>query len=266
MRIPGCDGVEFDVRLARDGVPVLLHDETLARVQHRPGRVDRLDRRGARQRPGSRGWTTVLAALHGAWLDVELKGDDHGDATAAVLRAARGEAPDDAVISSFDPPAARRDARPAAGLGPLAQRDRPRARPRCRSRSASAVAAVAVLWGAITPASIRRGARRRAGGRGVDGAPDARPWTGSARLGVVACCVEAAALGPRPADGQGRLGARARLDGRGERRAGPQDELGRQRDRPRGRPFVAGEGLEQLRDRRAGPSPGAAGGSSSGTG
>ena len=28
-RIPGCDGVEFDVRLSRDGVPVLLHDETL---------------------------------------------------------------------------------------------------------------------------------------------------------------------------------------------------------------------------------------------
>ena len=29
MRVPGCDGVEFDVRLARDGVPVLLHDATL---------------------------------------------------------------------------------------------------------------------------------------------------------------------------------------------------------------------------------------------
>jgi len=42
-RIPGCDGVEFDVRLSRDGVPVLLHDETLRRVQRRAERVDALD-------------------------------------------------------------------------------------------------------------------------------------------------------------------------------------------------------------------------------
>lgn len=30
--LAGADGVEFDVRLSRDGVPVLLHDETTARV------------------------------------------------------------------------------------------------------------------------------------------------------------------------------------------------------------------------------------------
>ena len=42
-RIPACDGVEFDVRLSRDGTPVLLHDETLRRVQRRPERVDSLD-------------------------------------------------------------------------------------------------------------------------------------------------------------------------------------------------------------------------------
>ena len=34
--LTACDGVEFDVRLSRDGVPVVLHDATLARVQRVP--------------------------------------------------------------------------------------------------------------------------------------------------------------------------------------------------------------------------------------
>ena len=42
LAVPGCDGVEFDVRLSSDGVPVLLHDETLQRVQGRSERVDAL--------------------------------------------------------------------------------------------------------------------------------------------------------------------------------------------------------------------------------
>ena len=41
VAVPGCDGLEFDVRRSRDGVPVLLHDETLERVQGRPDRVER---------------------------------------------------------------------------------------------------------------------------------------------------------------------------------------------------------------------------------
>lgn len=36
VAIPGCDGLEFDVRSSFDNVPVLLHDETLARVQRVP--------------------------------------------------------------------------------------------------------------------------------------------------------------------------------------------------------------------------------------
>lgn len=35
----GADGIEFDVQLSRDGVPVIIHDETLRRTTDEPGRV-----------------------------------------------------------------------------------------------------------------------------------------------------------------------------------------------------------------------------------
>jgi glycerophosphoryl diester phosphodiesterase len=35
----GADGIEFDVRLARDGVPVVIHDSTLRRTALRQGRI-----------------------------------------------------------------------------------------------------------------------------------------------------------------------------------------------------------------------------------
>lgn len=38
----GVDGVEFDVQLTRDGVPVVLHDETVDRTTDGTGRVDGL--------------------------------------------------------------------------------------------------------------------------------------------------------------------------------------------------------------------------------
>jgi glycerophosphoryl diester phosphodiesterase len=38
----GADGIEFDVRLAADGVPVCIHDATLRRTARRPGAVSRL--------------------------------------------------------------------------------------------------------------------------------------------------------------------------------------------------------------------------------
>ena len=37
------DGVEFDVRSTRDGVPVLLHDKTLQRIWGRPEAIDQVD-------------------------------------------------------------------------------------------------------------------------------------------------------------------------------------------------------------------------------
>lgn len=191
MRIPACDGVELDVRLSHDGVPVVLHDATLARVQQHRGAVAELDAVRL-EALGVPRLATVLTGLPAAWLDVELKGDDHGVATAAVLLAARGAEPGDAIVSSFDAPALAVmgellpgwgrwlnavDLAPttlslAVGLG-------------CRG--------VAVLWGAITPASMRLA--RRAG-------LEVAAWTVRrratferlSRLGVVACCVEAAAL------------------------------------------------------------------------
>lgn len=35
----GADGIEFDVRLSRDGVPVIIHDDTLQRTHGLRGRV-----------------------------------------------------------------------------------------------------------------------------------------------------------------------------------------------------------------------------------
>ena len=200
MRVPGCDGVEFDVRVARDGVPVVLHDDTLTRVQHLPGRVDRLTANELAA-AGVPRLDEVLAALPDAWMDVELKGDDHGDATADALRAARGEAPADAVISSFDPPAlvAMHDRLPGWGrwlnaidLGPAT----------LSLAVGLGCRGVSVLWGSITPASV---AAAHGAGLEVAAWTVRHPATVArlGRLGVVACCVEAAALGPRPASDPG---------------------------------------------------------------
>ena len=46
MRIPGCDGVELDVRLSRDGVPVVA-----PRRDARPGAASPRSRGRARRRP-----------------------------------------------------------------------------------------------------------------------------------------------------------------------------------------------------------------------
>jgi glycerophosphoryl diester phosphodiesterase len=192
VAVPGCDGVEFDVRLSRDGVPVLLHDETLSRVQRRPQRVDAL----AAAELAAAGIPTleaVLAALPGdAFLDVELKGDDHGAATVDVLRLARGEKPARALLSSFEP----------ATLVAMGERlpgwrrwlnTEDLAPPTLSLAIGLGCAGVAVSWGAITPRAAREA---------QDAGLEVAAWTVRrvatferlARLRVVACCVEGAAL------------------------------------------------------------------------
>ena len=102
LDVPGCDGLEFDVRAARDGVPVVIHDETLDRVQGVARRVADLgpDELAAHGVPTLE---EVLAAIpRRAFLDVELKGDP-GRGAVDVLTAGRGPGLERAVVSSFWP-------------------------------------------------------------------------------------------------------------------------------------------------------------------
>ena len=195
LELVGCDGLEFDVRLSRDGVPVIIHDPTLERVQGRPDRVAELtaDELAAAGIPTL---AAVLAATPArAFLDIELKVDG-GPALVAVLREGRGAELENAVVSSFEPSAlasirALEPAWPcwlnADDLAPdtIAQAVR------------LGCVGVAAEWHAIDARSVA--AARRAG-------LEVAAWTVTGRrsvdhlagLGVVAVCVEGAALGPRP--------------------------------------------------------------------
>ena len=102
---PGCDGVELDVRASADGVAIVLHDVTLARVQGRPDRADSLTAEHLASF-GVPALADVLSACGpDAFLDVELK-EDLGARALEPLVAARG-LPDgslsNAVVSAFEP-------------------------------------------------------------------------------------------------------------------------------------------------------------------
>lgn len=101
MATPGCDGLEFDVQLSLDGVPILLHDPSLERVQlvdARPAELTALELAGL-------GIPTLAEVLERvprrAFLDVELKAD-LGRAVVEVLAAGRGAELRRAVVSSFE--------------------------------------------------------------------------------------------------------------------------------------------------------------------
>ncbi|MBF8289618.1 MAG: putative glycerophosphoryl diester phosphodiesterase [Chloroflexi bacterium] len=102
LAIDACDGLEFDVRGSREGVPILLHDDTLDRVQGRPERAEALS--VAELAAG--GIPTLADVLAAAgpdpFLDVELKGEVV-PAVIGVLEAARGAALPRTVVSSFEP-------------------------------------------------------------------------------------------------------------------------------------------------------------------
>ncbi len=190
--IRGCDGVEFDVRLSRDGVPVLLHDATLDRVQGRPGLVGEHDAAELRSL-GIPSLAEVLDALPPeAFLDVELKGEDHGEAAAGVLRKARGKAPERIVISSFEPPtlAAMGAVLPSWTRWLIADD----LAPSTLSTAADlGCRAVACRWEAVTPARIR--AARELGLEVVAWTVrQVRTFERLGHLGVIACAVEGAAL------------------------------------------------------------------------
>jgi len=108
LQVPGCDGLEFDVRASADGVAVLLHDATLARVQGVPAACAALDAADLRAHLVP----TLTEVLQGVgcdpFLDVELK--ERVQRAINVLELERGRIDDDgrptlrnAVVSAFEP-------------------------------------------------------------------------------------------------------------------------------------------------------------------
>jgi glycerophosphoryl diester phosphodiesterase len=197
LNVPGCDGIEFDVRSSFDSVPVLLHDETLARVQRVPLSCSTL--------------TAAQLAEHGVptlgevlgkigcdpFLDVELK--EPVAAAIDLLELERGGTDDagraelrNAVVSSFGAPilAWLRALRPTW--------------PRwlnAHDLSASTIelatslecAAISATWQAIDADGVARAADA---GLGVAAWTVREPddYRRLEALGLIAICVEAAAL------------------------------------------------------------------------
>jgi glycerophosphoryl diester phosphodiesterase len=191
LAVPGCDGVEFDVRLSRDGVPVLLHDETLERVQRRPERVDQVAARDLEDL-GVPSLADVLAAIpHRARLDVELKGR-HDRVAVEVLAAGRGPGLVHAVVSSFDPDTLER----IGGLAPAWPRwlnARDLSTGTIRRAVELGCRAIAVDFHVIDRGSM---AAARANDLDIAAFTVRRRTTFGRlqRLGAIAACVEAAAL------------------------------------------------------------------------
>ena len=109
LAIPGCDGLEFDVRSSFDNVAVLLHDATLARIQRVPLSCSTLTAAQLAEH-GIPTLRDVLAAIGcEPFVDVELKEPVQGAIDALELE--RGRIEDDgrniirnAALSSFDMP------------------------------------------------------------------------------------------------------------------------------------------------------------------
>ena len=191
LAIPACDGLEFDVRVAADGVPVVCHDATLDRVQGRPERVDAL-RSNALADLGVPTLEDVLrAAGRRAFLDVELK-NDPGPAAVEVLAAGRGPELHNAVVSSFDRGALAGVAHRAPGW-PRWLNTSVLDRGVIDSALALGCQGVSVDWRALDLGSV---ALARAKGLEVAAWTVRRRTTFDrlARLGVVAVCVEGSAL------------------------------------------------------------------------
>jgi glycerophosphoryl diester phosphodiesterase len=191
LAVPACDGLEFDVRLSADGVPVLSHDADLARVFGRYERVEQL----TADELGDIGVPTLAAVLAAVGrrplLDVELKVDT-GRSGVEVLAAGRGPALERAVVSSFHPYALE----PIARLAPAWARwlnSHTLAPGVIATATALGCTGVAVLWRALDERSVARA--REAGLEVIAWTVRRRPtFDRLARIGVSAMCVEAAAL------------------------------------------------------------------------
>ena len=191
LAIPGCDGLELDVRAARDGVAVCYHDDTLTRVHGIDHRVadltaDELEAIGV---PTLEAVLTTIPRR--AFLDVELKGDPGRGAFAALV-AGRGPGLERAVVSSFEPSTLAR----IGGLAPTWPRwlNADDASPSTIARAMDlGCRGISVEWHALDRAAVDRA---------LTAELDVAAWTVRRRptfvrlerMGVRAVCVEAAAL------------------------------------------------------------------------
>ncbi len=191
VEVAGIDGVEFDVRASADGIPVLLHDATLERVQGRPERARDL----TAAELSSLGVPSLAAALAvvppPAFLDIELK-EDVAEATIEEIGAARGEDPVRVVLSSFEPAILERLAAIAPGWARWLNADRLDAAAIARARSLRC-AGVSAGWRSIDARSVAAAA---------EAALEVAAWTVTSAseaarldaLGIVALCVEGEAI------------------------------------------------------------------------
>jgi glycerophosphoryl diester phosphodiesterase len=191
MEIPGCDGVELDVRITADGVPVVIHDRTLERVWGRPEAVDTMAA-SALEEIGIPSLADALVALpRRAMLDIELKGR-HDRAVIEVLAAGRGAELRHAVVSSFRTATLER----VAGLAPTWPRwlnADDLAPETIRSAAELECVVVAADWRAVDPGGIERA--KAAGLEVAAWTVRRRPtYDRLVRQGVVAVCAEGSAL------------------------------------------------------------------------
>jgi glycerophosphoryl diester phosphodiesterase len=191
MDVPGCDGLEFDVRASSDGIPVLLHDDTLERVQGRPEAVGQLT--ADELAPlGVPRLAAVLDALpRRAFLDIELK-EPFGRPLIEVLAAGRGPDMLNAVVSAFEPATIGRIRDLVPGW-PCWLNTLDLAPATIATAAELGCVGISVEWTAIDPAGL---SAARTAGLAV------AAWTVTERtdyarlvqLGVAAICVEGEAL------------------------------------------------------------------------
>jgi glycerophosphoryl diester phosphodiesterase len=191
LEVPGCDGLELDVRAAKGGVAVVCHDADLRRVFGVERRVDELTP-DELESIGVPSLETVLTTIpRRAFLDVELKGDPGRGAVEALV-AGRGPGLERAVVSSFEPAALER----IGGLAPTWPRwlNAIEAGPAAVETAVQlGCRGIAVEWHALdrTAFARARAAELDVVAWTVRRRPTARRLE---RAGVVAICVEAAAL------------------------------------------------------------------------
>lgn len=115
----GADGIEIDVQLSADGVPVVIHDKTLERTTNKPGAVHdytaeqlaqvdaghRFERAGAfpfrGQGVGVPTLRAVMTRYPGARVIIEMKGGEPALATAVAHEVRRAGAVDRVCVGSF---------------------------------------------------------------------------------------------------------------------------------------------------------------------